>query len=140
MFFCLWAFDLNSPLVCILILKNGLQHVLNERKTLKKYMRNILLLLKPVKGAIYVTRILLLFQVNPLLKSLLSAFTKTKNDFVAAITKDWTGMVMVGRFKSVIPLWKIFGASSLGLQGTEQQLFELGDDCCLNSFQGGLSF
>lgn len=106
-------------------------------------MRNILLLLKPVKGAIYVTSILLLlFQVNPLLKSLLSAFTKTKNDFVAAITKDWswTGMVMVGRFKSVIPLWKIFRASSLGLQGTEQQLFELGDDCCLNSFQGGLSF
>lgn len=50
-------------------------------------MRNILLLLKPVKGAIYVTRILLLFQVNPLLKSLLSAFTKTKNDFVGAITK-----------------------------------------------------
>lgn len=103
-------------------------------------MRNILLLLKPVKGAIYVTRILLLFQVNPLLKSLISAFTKTKNDFVAAITKDWTGMVMVGRFKSVIPLWKIFRASSLGLQGTEQQLFELGDDYCLNSFQGGLSF
>lgn len=105
-------------------------------------MRNILLLLKPVKGAIYVTRILLLFQVNPLLKSLINAFTKTKNDFVAAITKDWswTGMVMVGRFKSVIPLWKIFRASSLGLQGTEQQLFELGDDCCLNSFQGGLSF
>lgn len=57
-------------------------------------MRNILLLLKPVKGAIYVTWILLLFQVNPLLKSLLSAFTKTKNDFVAAITKpglDWHG-------------------------------------------------
>lgn len=105
-------------------------------------MRNILLLLKPVKGAIYVTRILLLFQVNPLLKSLISAFTKTKNDFVAAITKDWswTGMVMVGRFKSVIPLCKIFRASSLGLQGTEQQLFELGDDCCSNSFQGGLSF
>ena len=103
-------------------------------------MRNILLLLKPVKGAIYVTRILLLFQVNPLLKSLISAFTKTKNDFVAAITKDWTDMVMVGRFKSVITLWKIFRASSLGLQGTEQQLFELGDDCCLNSFQGGLSF
>ena len=104
-------------------------------------MRNILLLLKPVKGAIYVTRILFLFQVNPLLKSLLSAFTKTKNDFVAAaITKDRTGMVMVGRFKSVIPLWKIFRASYLGLQGTEQQLFELGDDCCSNSFQGGLSF
>lgn len=57
-------------------------------------MCNILLLPKPVKGAIYVTRILLLFQVNPLLKSLLSAFTKTKNDFVAAITKpglDWHG-------------------------------------------------
>ena len=58
-------------------------------------MRDILLLLKPVKGAIYVTRILLLFQVNPLLKSLISAFTKTKNDFVAAITKglelDWHG-------------------------------------------------
>lgn len=47
---------------------------------------------------------------------------KSDLNFVAAIAKDRTGMVMVGRFKSVPPLWKIFRASYLGLQVIEQQL------------------
>lgn len=94
-------------LVCILILKSSLHHVLNERKKLKKYMRNIRLLLKPVKGTIYVTRILLPFQVNPLLKSLLvhlpmqkmivKSYEKEIKQFYRRALSDDNGLVIFCR-------------------------------------------